>query len=92
MNKREKIIASALSAFITVTAAGSTLAAEKATDTEKCYGIAKIGMNDCATATDSCAGSAKKDQQSDAFLLLPKGLCSKIVGGSLTSSEPAKTK
>lgn len=51
-----------------------------------------MDMNDCATARDSCAGSAKKDQQGDAFLLLPKGLCSKIVGGNLTSSEPAKTK
>lgn len=52
---------------------------------EKCYGIAKAGMNDCATSNSSCAGSAKKDSQSDAFILLPKGTCEKIVMGSLTS-------
>lgn len=40
-------------------------------------------MNDCATATASCASSATKDKQKDAFILLPKGLCDRIVGGSL---------
>lgn len=51
---------------------------------EKCYGIAKAGMNDCQTSTHSCAGSSTKDNQLDAFLLLPQGLCTKITGGSLT--------
>lgn len=55
-------------------------------DMEKCYGIVKAGKNDCPTSTHSCAGSALKDRQTDAFILLPKGVCDKIVGGSLTSS------
>ena len=50
---------------------------------EKCYGISKAGMNDCQTATASCAGSATKDKQADAFLFLPKGMCNRIVGGEL---------
>jgi uncharacterized membrane protein len=94
MSKREKIIASALTAFLTVTAAGSILAATTAAapqNTEKCYGIAKMGSNDCATATASCAGSATKDQQPDAFLLVPKGLCDKIAGGSLTAKTADKS-
>lgn len=41
-------------------------------------------MNDCATATASCASSATKDGQKDAFILLPKGICERIVGGSLS--------
>jgi len=53
--------------------------------TEKCFGIAKAGKNDCQTATSSCAGTSKKDAQSDAWLAVPKGVCEKIAGGKLTS-------
>ncbi|MBE8232200.1 MAG: DUF2282 domain-containing protein [Endozoicomonadaceae bacterium] len=53
---------------------------------EKCYGVVKAGQNDCATKTSSCAGSSKTDNQKDAFVALPKGLCEKLVGSSLTSS------
>ena len=50
---------------------------------EKCYGIVKAGQNDCQTALESCAGSSKADKQADAFIFLPKGVCNKIVDGSL---------
>ncbi len=53
--------------------------------TEKCFGIAKAGKNDCQTATSSCAGTSRKDAQTDAWLSVPKGVCAKIAGGSLTS-------
>jgi len=59
------------------------LAATK-TKMEKCYGIVKAGMNDCQTATAKCASSSTKDNQRDAFIFLPKGICSRIVGGELT--------
>lgn len=55
--------------------------------TEKCYGIARAGKNDCQTKHSSCAATAKKDSQSDAWLSVPKGACERIVGGSLTSSQ-----
>lgn len=59
---------------------------------EKCYGITRAGMNDCATATASCAGSATRDNQPDAFIFLPKGLCTRITGASLTAGKsPAPT-
>ncbi|MFZ5784352.1 MAG: DUF2282 domain-containing protein [Pseudomonadota bacterium] len=48
---------------------------------EKCYGVAKAGKNDCQTATSSCAGTAKKDGQADAWVSVPKGTCEKIAGG-----------
>ena len=53
---------------------------------EKCYGVAKAGKNDCQTAASSCAGTSKKDAQTDAWISVPKGTCDKIAGGKLTSS------
>lgn len=52
---------------------------------EKCYGIAKAGQNDCGTATHSCAGESKKDNDKKEWILVPAGLCEKIVGGSKQS-------
>lgn len=82
---KEKLIQSVMTAFFILVATGSSAAdSNDAAVTEKCYGIAKKGMNDCATKTASCASSSTKDNQKDAFILLPKGLCERIVGGSLT--------
>ena len=52
---------------------------------EKCYGVAKAGQNDCQTDHSSCAGTAKKDNQPDAWIAVPKGTCQKIVGGTVKS-------
>lgn len=52
---------------------------------EKCFGIAKAGSNDCQTATNSCAGTVNMDKRADAWIYLPKGLCSKIAGASVKS-------
>ncbi|KTD41231.1 DUF2282 domain-containing protein [Legionella parisiensis] len=84
MFTRDKLMQSVMTAFFVLVATGSSAADNDTTaTTEKCYGISKKGMNDCATATASCASSATKDKQKDAFILLPKGLCDRIVGGSL---------
>lgn len=86
MKKMDKLLSSAMAAFVAMTATSATLAATTDAaqqETEKCYGIVKTGMNDCATAKASCAGSATKDKQGDAFIFMPKGMCDKIVGGSL---------
>lgn len=89
MSHRDKIVKSAVAAFIALSASSVALAeiAPDTSATEKCYGIVKMGMNDCATATASCAGSSTKDNQKDAFLIMPKGLCEKIVGGSLEAGK-----
>ena len=49
---------------------------------EKCYGIAKAGLNDCQTATHSCAGTATKDMDGASWIYVPAGTCAKLVGGS----------
>jgi len=62
----------------------SAQAAEDA-NTEKCYGIAKAGKNDCAGAAHSCAGQSKAEANGKEWIKLPKGTCERIVGGSLTA-------
>jgi uncharacterized membrane protein len=44
-------------------------------------------MNDCQTASSSCAGTAKKDGQADAWIYVPSGTCEKIVGASLSPPQ-----
>lgn len=80
MSKKKVIIASAVASVLAMSIAQPVQAA----DQEKCYGIVKKGMNDCAAGGHSCAGSAVKNNQGDAFVMMPKGLCDKLVGGSLT--------
>ncbi|MBE8221147.1 MAG: DUF2282 domain-containing protein [Bdellovibrionales bacterium] len=77
---------SAIALLAITTQAKDASAAKK----EKCYGIVKAGQNDCSTNTTSCAGSAKKNAQKDAFIVVPKGLCKKIVGGSLVNTIKKK--
>lgn len=62
----------------------SAQAAEEA-NTEKCYGVAKAGKNDCAGTAHSCAGQSKTDAGGKEWIKLPKGTCERIVGGSLTA-------
>jgi len=89
MINQKKIIRSAITAFLAISSVSVYAEGDTAAQsTEKCYGVAKAGMNDCATATASCAGSATSDKQSDAFILIPKGLCQRLVGGSLTIEKP----
>jgi uncharacterized membrane protein len=78
-------IAAALSSALLL--AAQAQAQTPAPATEKCFGIAKAGKNDCQTSTNSCAGTSRKDAQTDAWLSVPKGTCDKIAGGSLTSHK-----
>jgi len=79
INKSPIVLAAAMAAALSATA----VAPAHAQEMQKCYGVAKAGHNDCQTANGSCAGSAKMDRQKDAFIVVPKGTCDKIVGGSL---------
>jgi uncharacterized membrane protein len=53
-------------------------------DTEKCAGIARAGQNDCGTSKSACAGTVKADRDPEAWVLVPKGTCAKIAGGTVT--------
>jgi uncharacterized membrane protein len=78
---RNGLAISAIAAALALASAGAAPAAEG--ETEKCFGVAKAGANDCETATNSCAGTSVEDGQADAWIQVPKGLCEKLVGGSL---------
>jgi len=79
--KKTILAAAALSTMIGLASTGA-LAEEKA-GMEKCYGTVKAGKNDCAsTGHNSCAGTSKTDGDKGAWIMVPKGLCDKLVGGS----------
>ena len=80
------------SAFAAAIAAPAVLSAQKpvmaptAFKTEKCYGIAKAGLNDCQTATHSCAGTQIKNMDPASWIYVPAGTCAKISGGNIQPS------
>jgi len=55
---------------------------EQPTGSEKCYGIAKAGKNDCAAGAHSCAGQGTMNMDRSSFVYLPVGACGKIARGS----------
>ncbi|WP_417310600.1 DUF2282 domain-containing protein [Devosia sp.] len=66
-------IAASLSAAIGGVAATTPAAAQ---DTEKCYGVALAGQNDCAAGPGTtCAGTSTVDYQGNAWKAVPAGTC-----------------
>ncbi|GAK33555.1 membrane protein [Iodidimonas nitroreducens] len=78
-------LAGALAAAVSATTVQAQDWAKKA---EKCYGVAKAGQNDCkAGPGTSCQGTSKVDGQENAWMFVPKGVCDKLAGGSLTEPK-----
>jgi uncharacterized membrane protein len=49
--------------------------------TEKCFGVAKAGQNDCGTAKHACAAQgAKVDNDPNEWKYVAKGTCEKMGG------------
>ena len=88
--------ASRLALAAAMGAALATLAlvpAASAAGTEKCFGVALKGQNDCAAgAGTTCAGTSKVDFQGNSWKLVPKGTCATMArpDGSHGSSEVIK--
>lgn len=71
-------LALALGAAMTVASLPAAAADDMMAGKEKCFGVALKGKNDCkAGAGTTCAGTAKKDYQGNAFKLVPAGTCEK---------------
>jgi len=87
MKNPQALVSSALAAALSLGLVAQAQAADAAK--EKCYGIAKAGQNDCASASGShsCAGQAKTDKAPDEWKYVAKGSCEKE-GGS--TKAPAK--
>lgn len=60
-------------------------AAEAKDGFEKCAGVAKAHMNDCATKAHTCAGQAASDRDPNEWVYVPSGTCSKLAGGKVVS-------
>jgi uncharacterized membrane protein len=84
MTSKIAILAAAVSSLLVVSA--TAFAADEG-NSEKCYGVAKAGKNDCAGAAHACAGQSSKDANAKEFIKLPKGTCERVVGGSLTPGK-----
>lgn len=91
MNK-QAILTTAIGGLLALGLAGTANAADH--PMEKCFGIAKAGMNDCGSkkAGHSCAGQASKSNDANDFVAVPKGTCNKIAGGTLTDAGEAMMK
>ena len=94
MKPQTKIATFAASALAISLAAAAAHAATgtAAEDTERCYGVALAGENDCAAGPGtSCAGTSTVDYQGDAWTYVPAGTCESIEtpygNGSLTPIE-----
>ena len=84
MTSKSALLAAAVSSLFALT---TTAFAAEAGTSEKCYGVAKAGKNDCAGGAHACAGQSSKDKSTKEFIELPKGTCERIVGGSLTPGK-----
>ena len=84
MTKRATLSVLAAAAIGSAIAMTNAALAQAKDEKEKCYGVSRAGKNDCQTPTSSCAGTSKKDGEPRAFLLVPKGTCERLVGGSVS--------
>ena len=79
------LTATALAGILTLAGMAGTVEAKAAN--EKCYGIVKAGQNDCHAPGHSCAGSGTVDSDPAEWVMMPKGLCEKLVAASLMAPE-----
>lgn len=83
-NRTKVVIATAMTSVLALSLNNSLQGVNAAeTDTEKCAGIVKAGHNDCKANGHACAGMSKKDKDSNEWVALPKGTCTKIVGAKV---------
>jgi len=88
MKLKNLTIAATVGSLLAVGAAGASHHEGGADDKVKCYGVAKAGKNDCATASHSCAGAAKKDNDPTEWKHMPRAECEKA-GGKVGDDKKA---
>ncbi|MEO6624098.1 MAG: DUF2282 domain-containing protein [Burkholderiaceae bacterium] len=88
MNQRAMIAAAAASLMSLAMMSAPAVAQEK----ERCYGIAKMGQNDCAnlTATHDCSGKSKVDMDKGDWKYVAKGTCKDMKGMSMDEAKMKK--
>jgi uncharacterized membrane protein len=91
MQQRHVLIAAALASACAASSAQANPPMKGPAGKEACYGIAKAGQNDCASADGShgCAGQAKTDKAANEFKFVAKGTCEKVGGKLAPAGKPA---
>jgi uncharacterized membrane protein len=86
--KHQTMIQAAVAGIVALGLAGFAAAqpAKPKDTTEKCYGVAKAGQNDCGTAKHACAGQSKTDNDPTEWKYVAKGTCEKM-GGKMTAPK-----
>ena len=92
MSKKTLAIAAAVSSLLAMSAnaafAGDASKEGANASKEKCYGVAKAGKNDCASASHSCAGHSTVDNAPTEWKYVPKGECEKMGGKPGDTKKP----
>lgn len=80
--KSQYALQAAVAALVGLGFANATLAdpVKQPSGTEKCYGVAKAGQNDCGTAKHACAGMSKADNDATEWKYVAKGTCEQLGG------------
>ncbi len=88
MNQRAMIAAAAASLMSLALVSAPAAAQEK----EKCFGIAKMGQNDCANlaGTHDCAGKSKVNMDKGEWKYVAKGTCKDMKGMSMEEAKMMK--
>ena len=74
MDRRTFVLA--LAGSLSAAFAAAAVSPARASDSEKCFGIALKGENDCAAGPGTtCAGTSKLDYQGNSWKAVPKGTC-----------------
>ena len=79
----QSTIHAAVAGILALGVASATLAGPvtQPKETEKCYGVAKGGQNDCGTSKHACAGmGAKTDKDPAEWKYVAKGTCASMGG------------
>ncbi|WP_412049927.1 MULTISPECIES: DUF2282 domain-containing protein [unclassified Hoeflea] len=94
MSQKSIIGASALAGAVAMAISGASFVASTdnaAAATEKCYGVALAGKNDCAAGPGTtCAGTSKVDFQGNSWKYVDAGTCAtmSLDGDRMGSLEP----
>ncbi|MDG1287526.1 MAG: DUF2282 domain-containing protein [Rickettsiales bacterium] len=90
MDKKQKLlIATTILAAIQASSAAAHMEPKQGDGMEKCYGVSKAGVNECASKANKhgCAGMAKTDNDPNEWITLPIGECAKLPNSSTTPKD-----
>lgn len=85
MKTKTALVSTAITSLLAFGMVSTSAQAADDANTEKCYGVAKAGKNDCAANGHACAGQSKTNADGKEWIKVPNGTCARIVGGSTSA-------